>query len=136
MKINKKLVFASALAACAAAPAVAEITELPASFYDDFAVSGYVNTASKECAGASVNQKNFNKLMNDTLVEVSAAGLDPVEAVNFLTTDVGTEQMQMRETAFRARHGVAETGYDGLCQAIKAEADENKDFRKLVKFKN
>lgn len=123
------------LALPAFAQSSADTIVLPPEIYDDFAVIGYVNSAQKQCPGAKVNERNFNKMMTATLVDVNKLGIDPVEAVNSLSTEAGQAQMKQRETAFRARHGVSADGVEALCAAIEEESADNKSFRKLVKFK-
>lgn len=139
MSLSTKTLASVALIANLAVPAFAQASAdsivLPPAIYDDFAVIGYVNSAKQQCPGAKVNERNFNKMMTATLVEVNKLGIDPVEAVNSLSTEAGQAQMKQREAAFRARHGVDANSVEALCTAIAQESKDDKSFRKMVKFK-
>ena len=115
--------------------ALAQVEELPAYAYDAFTQVGFATTASTECPGADMNNASVKKAMAKVMGQLVADGIDPVAAVKHLETDAGLAQINAREIAFRARHGVGETGYEALCAAIKAETKENKAFRKLVRLR-
>ena len=120
------------MALCLPAPLFAQGMELPAYAYDAFANIGYAHTASTECNGAKINKRNLDKAAASVMQQMLADGIDVNAAVQHLGTPEGMAYMQDRESAMRARHGVAPEGIQDLCRAIAAEAKANRELRKMV----
>ncbi len=108
---------------------------LPDYAYEQLAELSMVTTAGLTCDGAKVKDRKLQDAMVELMGRLAADGLDPVASVQHLESDIGQAEMKNREAEFRARHGVAQTGGEALCDAIRAEVKTNKSLAKMLKLR-
>ncbi len=118
-----------------AGAAVAQDLSLPDYAYDMMAEISIATTADGKCDGISQRPKKVQARMLEMLSRLVKDGYDATAAATHFQTPEALAQIARREADLRARHGVAATGDDALCQAIRAEAKENKVIAKMMRLR-
>ena len=115
--------------------ATAQTTELPTYAYDAIAEFTIATTAVSTCDRARVKDRNLQSAMAALMGRLAADGLDPTASIQHFETEKGQAQIALREANLRQRHGVAPTGADALCDAIRAELKTNRALAKLLRLR-
>jgi len=117
----------------AAAPGFAQQASLPGYAYDMVAEVSIATTADAKCAGLSARKKKVQARIVELYRRLAADGIATGDAVVLLQKPETLKEVARREAALRKRHGVAASGDKALCQAIRAEAAENKAVAAMLR---
>jgi hypothetical protein len=109
--------------------------EFPENAMDDLMRVTMAQTADAKCDGISARSVRVQAAMLSMLKSVKEAGVDPVAAVAYLETPAANERIAERTNALRVKHGVDAESDAALCEAIRAEAKEDKDLARLMRIK-
>ncbi len=126
---------AAVAVALAMSPALSQDLTLPDYAYDMMAEISIATTADGKCDGISQRPKKVQARMLEMLSRLVKDGYDATAAATHFRTPEALAQIARREAALRARHGVAAEGDAALCEAIRAEAGENKDIARMVRLR-
>jgi len=108
---------------------------LPAFAYDGIARVSLVSTAAEICSGITARDRPLKSAAADVFKDLAAEGIDPTGSVLHFETDFAKYQINLRADQFRAKYGLGEVLDAAFCQAVKAEAKQDRSLRKLVKIK-
>ncbi len=134
MKSFQTYLAAGALAVVAA-PAFAQVEELPTYAYDMLAEVTMATTADSTCDKMTARPKKVQNYIVALYTQLAADGIGVNDAATHFQGAFSMAEMGKRETALREKHGVDAEGGDALCTAIRAEADENEALAKLMKIR-
>lgn len=121
--------------ALSAGMAFAQEVEFPESAMDDLMRVTMAQTADAKCDGISARSVRVQAAMLRMLKAVKEAGIDPVAAVEYLETPEANERIAERTDALRQKHGVDADSDAALCEAIRAEAKDDKDLASLMRIR-
>ena len=108
---------------------------LPDYAYDMMAEVSIATTADAKCDGISQRPKKVQARMLEMLSRLVKDGYDATAAATHFQSPEALAQIARREAEMRARHGVAPEGDAALCQAIRAEARQNKVIAKMMRVR-
>ena len=130
----RMLTGAIAAAVLAVPAARAQTTELPAYAYEVVADVSLVTTAEARCDGIKTNAKGVQAYVLAMYGRLQGEGYSLPEAVKHFESEFANQRINASADALLARHGATKEDTAAFCGAIRAEAKENRDFRKLVKI--
>ncbi|MGR3661211.1 MAG: DUF5333 family protein [Paracoccaceae bacterium] len=129
-----KAICIAAVAQGAAMAAQAQDAALPDYAYDTMTTISLANTAASACPMIETSPKGMNKSMTKMIKQLIKDGVDPAVITPHFESEYGVEQLEYRANAFRAQHGVSNENDAAFCEAIKAEAKDDRSFKKLMKI--
>ena len=118
-----------------AAPAFAQVDELPAYAYDMVAEVTMATTADTTCDNIKARSKKVQDHIVALYGRLAADGISANDAAQHFQGEFAQEQFATREVALRERHGVSLEGAEALCTAIRAEAKANATLKGLMRIR-
>ncbi len=108
---------------------------LPDYAYDMVAEVTMATTADAKCAGITARPKKVQARMVEMFTRLAGDGVEATAAAAHFQSEAALAEVARREAALREKHGVAAEGDEALCQAIRAEAAENKTVAKMMRIR-
>jgi hypothetical protein len=132
--MSKKLTMATvaALALGSVTTANAQAMVFPDYAYDAMTAASLANTADEFCPDIEKSDKGMNKNLSAMIKKLMGDGVAPGDITPHFESEFAVEQLEARASAFREKHGIGPDNDAAFCEAIKAEAKDDRAFRKLI----
>lgn len=115
--------------------AFSQSVELPSTAYDMVAEVTFATSADSQCDGIKTRPRKLQNYILAMYGELAKVGVSANDAAQHFATETAQLQIAERDTALRVKHGVAPTGQDAFCDAVRAEAKVNDGFGKLMRIR-
>ena len=132
--MNKILTMTSVAALALGSISVANAQDVvfPDYAYEAMTIASLANTADEFCPNIEKSDKGMNKNLMGMTKKLMKDGVAPADITTHFETEYGVEQLEIRATMFREKYGIGPDNDAAFCEAIGAEAKEDRTFRRLV----
>lgn len=100
--------------------------------YEAMTAASLASTADEFCPNIEKSDKGMNKNLSSMVKKLMNDGVAPGDITPHFETEFAVEQLETRASAFREKHNIGPDNDAAFCDAIRAEAKDDRAFRKLV----
>ena len=132
--MNKFLTIATITALALGSTQAANAQEMvfPDYAYEAMTAASLANTADEFCPDIEKTDKGMTKNMSAMIKKLMGDGVAPADITTHFESEAGVEQLETRAAIFREKYDIGPDNDAAFCDAIKAEAKDDRAFRKLV----
>lgn len=114
--------------------AVAQVQVLPDYAYDAVAQVSLASTAAQACPKITGKDRPMQKAMQSTFKALGKDGISSTAALEHLKGDYAIAQLDVRADAFQEKHGLGEGQDEAFCNAVAAEAKDDRTLGKMMRI--
>ena len=100
--------------------------------YEAMTAVSLASTADEFCPDIEKSKKGLTKNMSAMIKKLIDDGVAAGDITPHFETEFAVEQLETRASAFREKYSIGPDNDAAFCDAIKAEAKDDRAFRKLV----